>query len=146
MTIPGLIRFISYLLSALVLVSFVSFIWDEGDRASNNQIQIAADNQPLAPDTRDEHGRLTSHKRSSLRENVDTIADAATSPGESLGAALGGNPWALRGLAFIFGILVYLVALQALANWLEKSNVSSANRQFARDERDDHDDFTPGYR
>lgn len=146
MNVPAMVRALSYLLTAVVVISFISFVWDEGGTASEKQVQIAADGSAVMPSARDAHGREMGLKHSALRLRIDEASDAITSPGESLGAALGGNPWALRGLAFLFGIFVFLIGLQVLANWLEKSTVSTANRQTSRDDRTDKDDFTPGYR
>lgn len=133
------------LLTAIVVISFVSFVWDEAGTASDNQLRISRPDGTAAPIVRDPHGRMQGLKHSKMRLKIDEASDSVTSPGETLGSSLGGNPWALRGLAFVFGILVFFVGLRLLATWIEMSNVSSANRQHStRDVSDD--DYTPAGR
>lgn len=143
--VPSLIRALSILLTAIVVVSFVSFVWDEAGTASDNQLTISRPGAVAPTIVRDPHGRMEGLKHSKTRLKIDEANDAITSPGEALGDSLGGNPWALRGLAFVFGILIFFIGLRLLASWLEMSNVSNANRQYStRDVSDD--DFTPAGR
>jgi hypothetical protein len=127
MNVSGLIRIVSILLTAAVAVSFGLFVWDELGSASKNQAQLATPGAVQTVSVRDVHGRLSPEQNSKIRVNIDRVNDAITSPGESIGRKTGqGNPWAMRGLAFIFGILVFLVGLRLLAGWIEMSGPASA--------------------
>lgn len=142
MTIPGLIRALSLLLTAVITISFVSFVWDEAGAASQNQLLISRPDGAPNPYTRDAHGRMLGGEHSKTRLKIDDVADKLTSPAESLGDSLSdGNEWAMRGLAFIFGIAVFLFGLRALANWVELSG-----KPKQQPPPSDNDEFTPGYR
>lgn len=142
MSIPGLLRGLSLLLTAVVVISFVSFVWDEAGTASTNQLLISRPGGEPAAYTRDEHGRMNGLKHSQMREKIDEVNDTITSPGEGLGQSVGGtNEWAMRGVAFLFGFLVFFVGLRVLANWIEMSG-----RPEETVGPTGGDDFTAGYR
>lgn len=141
MSVPSLIRALSWLLTAIIVISFVSFVWDELGTASENQLAISRPDGQAEAITRDQHGRMLGLKHSKTRLKVDEVADAITSPGETIGDSAGnGNEWAMRVGAFVFGIAIFFFGLQALANWLALSG-----RPPEPEQRQD-DDFTPGYR
>jgi hypothetical protein len=122
MNVSGLLRIASILLSAIVAVSFGLFVWDELGSASKQQSQLATAGGAQVAVARDTHGRLTSDENGKLRVNLDKANDAITSPGESIGKKFGdSNAWAMRGAAFFFGMLVFLIGLRALAAWIELS-------------------------
>lgn len=127
MNVSGLIRVVSILLSAIVVVSFGLFVWDELGSASKAQAALTTPSgQPIA-NVRDTHGRLTADENGMLRINLDKVNDAITSPGESIGRKTGsGSPWAMRGLAFLFGFAVFLIGLRLLASWIEMSGPTSS--------------------
>ncbi|MBI2691602.1 MAG: hypothetical protein HYX29_06645 [Solirubrobacterales bacterium] len=143
MNVSGLLRVASILLTAIVAVSFGLFVWDELGSASKQQAQLATSGGARVATARDQHGRLTADENGKLRANLDKANDAITSPGESIGRKLGdGNVWAMRGAAFVFGMLVFLLGLRALAAWIEMSGpASDAGAQRGR-----HDGFTAGSR
>jgi hypothetical protein len=144
MNVSGLIRLISILLTAIVAVSFGLFVWDELGSASKQQTQLAAaSGGPQIVSVRDAHGRLAVDENDKLRTNLDKANDTITSAGESVGKKLGNNnPWAVRGAAFIFGILVCLLGLRLLAIWIEKSGPASG----AVAPRNPQDGYTAGSR
>ncbi|MGK2877877.1 MAG: hypothetical protein ACSLFF_04810 [Solirubrobacterales bacterium] len=120
MNVSGLIRVASILLTAIVAVSFGLFVWDELGSASKNQTQVAAGGSQQVAMMRDTHGRVTSDENSKLRVNLDKANDTLTSPGESIGKKFGdSHPWTMRGAAFFFGMLVFLLGLRLLASWIE---------------------------
>ncbi|MBJ7458244.1 MAG: hypothetical protein JHD02_03555 [Thermoleophilaceae bacterium] len=120
MYLSGLIRVVSIVLSAIVAVSFGMFVWDELGSASKRQALLAAGAGPQVTSTRDAHGRLAAAENGKPRLNLDKANDALTSPGESIGKKFGDNhPWAMRGAAFLFGILAFLLGLRLLASWIE---------------------------
>lgn len=143
MNVSGLLRIASILLSAIVAISFGLFVWDELGSASKQQAELATSGPVAATMTRDPHGRLTSDENGKLRVNLDKANDAITSPGESIGKNVGdGNAWAMRGAAFFFGMLVFLLGLRAIAAWIEmKGPVSQTGAQ-----RGPQDGFTAGSR
>ncbi|MBJ7331755.1 MAG: hypothetical protein JHC95_17805 [Solirubrobacteraceae bacterium] len=128
MTVSALIRLVSILLTAIVVISFGLFVWDELGSASKSQTQLAAANGMQVANVRDTHGRLAVDENGKLRVNLDKANDALTSPGESIGKKFsGGNAWALRGAAFLFGMLVFLLGLRVLASWIEMSGPASGS-------------------
>ncbi|MGH2960518.1 MAG: hypothetical protein ACRDKE_12995 [Solirubrobacterales bacterium] len=143
MNVSGLLRVVSILLSAIVAVSFGLFVWDELGSASKQQAQLASTGGVQAAAARDLHGRFTSDENGKLRVNLDKANDAITSPGESIGKKLGdSNPWAMRGMAFLFGMLVFLLGLRLIAAWIEMSG--PANQAGVQSGR--QDGFTAGSR
>lgn len=141
-TAAGLIRIASILLTALVAVSFGLFVWDELGSASKNQVNIASSANAAVVTTRDAHGRIQADENSKIRIKLDEANDAITSPGESIGKKVGnGNPWSMRGLAFIFGMLVFLVGLRLLASWVELHGDPAPPVQ-----RNPQQSYTAGYR
>jgi predicted PurR-regulated permease PerM len=121
MNVSGLIRVVSIALTAVVVLSFGMFVWDELGSASKHQSQIANEENPtFAPAVRDVHGRLKADENSKLRVNIDKVNDAVTSPGEQIGKnASNSNIWAMRLASFIFGIALFLIGLRMLASWIE---------------------------
>lgn len=120
MTVSDLIRIVSILLTAVVVVSFGLFVWDELGSASKRQAAQATPGGQSVANVRDSHGRLAASENGKFRTNLDKVNDAITSPGESVGRKIGNDePWAMRGLAFIFGLLVFLVGLRLLGSWIE---------------------------
>jgi hypothetical protein len=116
----GPIRVLSLVLTAIVVVSFGMFVWDELGTASKSQAQLATASGIQSGYTRDVHGRIVVAAPSKIREKIDKANDTITSPGESIGKKVGqGNEWAMRGLAFIFGIALFLIGLRMLASWME---------------------------
>lgn len=143
MNVSGLLRIASILLSAIVAVSFGLFVWDELGSASKQQAQLAISGGTQVAVVRDTHGRLTADENGKLRVNLDKANDAITSPGESIGKKVGdSNAWAMRGAAFVFGMLVFLIGLRALAAWIEMSGPASS----VGPQRGPQDGFTAGSR
>lgn len=141
MSIPGILRFLSIVLTAIVSISFISFVWDEAGAASKNQLAISRPDGTAAPYTRDQHGRMIGLHHSKIRLKNDSVADTITSPGESIGRSASENEWVLRGAAFLFGFLIFFLGLRWLANWIEIST-----RPAPPPERQPDEDYTPGYR
>jgi hypothetical protein len=143
MNLPGIVRALSIILTAIVVISFGSFVWDEARKASENQLLISRPGGEAEDYVRDPHGRLVGLDHTNVREKVDEIADSATSPAEGLGDSISdGNPWAMRGLAFLFGIAIFLFGLRGLARWLEMTTGGKTPSSGPPG----GDDFTPGYR
>ncbi len=140
----SLIRFISLVLTGIIAISFISFVWDEAGTASKNQTVLAQNSGQQIAIVRDERGRLTNIERHKIRQQIDGFADSLTSPGEEIGKqAGGGNAWAMRGGAFIFGILLFAVALRLLAGWMDWS---AQPKNEDRSLKTEDEDYTPGYR
>lgn len=117
MSVAGLIRIISLAFCAVVLASFVLFAVDELGQASADASAASA-----TAVTRDAHGRMLQSKPT-WRIKIDQAADAVTSPGERVAAQLSPtpSPWASRGFAMLFGIIVFGIGLRFLASYYEKS-------------------------
>jgi hypothetical protein len=122
MNVSSLIRFVSIILTAVVVLSFGLFVWDELGSASKGQAALTTPNgQPVA-EVRDTHGRDTASENGTFRIKLDSVNDAITSPGEAIGRKTSnGQPWVMRFMAFIFGILVFLIGLRFLATWIGMS-------------------------
>lgn len=140
-TAAGLIRIASIVLTAIVAVSFGMFVWDELGSASKNQANFATGSEQIVT-TRDSHGRLLTEENSKIRVKLDQANDAITSPGESIGKKSGsGNAWSMRGLAFLFGMLIFLVGLRLLATWVEMHGGAGGRTQ-----QPPQQGYTAGYR
>lgn len=122
--IPRLIRFVALVLTGLVAISFLTFVADEMNMASGNATERLMPTGPGEAVRRDRHGRLADLQRPELRSKYDEAADALTGPGESLGRKFsGGDHWAMRSGAFIFGLALYFIGLSLLARWIALSRV-----------------------
>lgn len=117
MSVAGLIRIISLAFCAVVLASFVLFAVDEMGQASADASAASA-----AVVTRDTHGRMV-QDNPTWRVKIDQASDAVTSPGERLAASMSPtpSPWASRGFALLFGMIVFGIGLRLLASYYEKS-------------------------
>lgn len=126
MSVAGLIRIISLAFCAVVLASFVLFAVDELGQASADASAASA-----AIVTRDAHGRMV-QSNPSWRIKIDDAADAITSPGERVAAQLSPtpSPWASRGFALLFGIIVFGVGLRLLAAYYEKSTFAQQDDTY----------------
>jgi hypothetical protein len=105
-----------------MVVSFGLFFWDELGTASDQQTQLAANGSSVGV-TRDAHGRVTTVTPTAPRTRLDQINDTLTSPGEGVAKHITPtpSPWALRGLALVFGLLVFGVGLRLLAGFIENT-------------------------
>lgn len=129
MDLSQLIRIASLAVTAVIAVSFGLFVWDELDTASKQQLQLSTPSGVVQTTSRDAHGRLVKAEESKFRTRLDQVNDTLTSPGESIGNKVGdGNPWTMRGLALIFGLLVFLVLPRLLADWLERGAPATTAR------------------
>lgn len=140
MKLPSLIRWISALLCAVFALSFGLFVWDELGHASKSQTAVAVSGTPVTV-TRDSHGRIVSAAPAKWRVQVDRVNDRLTGPGEDVASHLSASPspWAIRGFALVFGVLVFGFAMRMGASWLESSS-------FGRKPTEHTTGFTPGYR
>lgn len=122
MSVPTLIRWISAILCATMVVSFGLFFWDELGSASKQQTQLAANGASIVV-TRDIHGRVNTIPPTKPRMRLDQINDTLTSPGEGIARHISAtpSPWALRGLALVFGLLVFGVGMRLLAGFIERT-------------------------
>jgi hypothetical protein len=128
MNVSGIIRLISILLTAIVVISFGLFVWDELGSASKSQTALTTPSGQVTVSARDAHGRHTADENGKIRIKLDSANDAITSPGEQIGAKVGNNgPWAMRGAAFLFGIIIFLIGLRVLAAWIEMSGPASGS-------------------
>lgn len=142
-SLAGLIRIASLALTAVIVVSFGLFVWDELDTASRTQLQMASPSGVVAVNGRDAHGRLTKPDQSKFRTKLDQVNDTLTSPGEEIGDKIGdGNPWTMRGFALIFGLLIFLVGPRMLADWTERGTPAGGGAK----PRDPNAAYTPGSR
>lgn len=140
MKLPSLIRWISALLCAVFALSFGLFVWDEMGHASNSQTTTAVSGTPVTV-ARDAHGRIISAAPPEWRVQIDRVNDKLTGPGEGVASHLAAapSPWATRGFALIFGVLVFGFAMRMGATWLESSSTG-------RGPIEQSSKLTPGYR
>lgn len=138
--LPSLIRWISALLCAVFALSFGLFVWDELGHASNSQSTTAVSGTPVTV-ARDAHGRIVGATPAEWRVQIDRVNDKLTGPGEDVASHLSAapSPWAIRGFALIFGVLVFGFAMRMGATWLESS--SPGRRPIEQASK-----LTPGYR
>lgn len=141
MKLPSLIRWISAVACAVFALSFGMFVWDELGTASTTQTVKATYGTPAVV-TRDAHGRIIGEPPARWRYEIDSLSDRLTAPGEDFASHIAAtpSPWAMRGFALIFGVLVFGFGLRMGANWVESS------RFMQRRPIDPETGFTPGYR
>lgn len=141
MKLPSLIRWTSACVCAVVALSFAAFVWDELGTASTAQSVTAVSGTPVAV-TRDAHGRIVGEPPARWRYELDRVNDTLTAPGEDVARHISAapSPWAMRGFALIFGVLVFGFALRMGANWAEST------RFMQRQPLERETGFTPGYR
>jgi hypothetical protein len=133
------IRLISKVICLVLVLSFGMFVIDELTTASANQTAIATNDEAIAI-TRDSHNREVNPEQTRIRAELDRVNDSLTSPAEKLVTGTSGttSPWVQRGVPFILGLLLFGLALHALAKWLDLSR--SGDRPV------DQAGFTAGYR
>lgn len=139
--ISSAIRIVSKTLCVLFIASFAMFVVDEFTSATAQQVAIAngADKAQVA---RDVHGREFDPYKHDLRINLDKANDAVLGPAESL--VPDQNPWIMRGVPFILGLLLFGFGAHRLATWL-----AAEPKQTMGSRPIDHElrpRFTPGYR
>lgn len=140
-TLVSSIRIISILLTALICVSFLLFVWDEMDSTSKTQLQRATIDAEVTVNARDAHGRISKPEQDIWRTKLDSAADNLVSPGERLGKNVGSdNPWAIRILALIFGLLVFFVGPRMLADWIEQRSRPPVSQAHPVDTGSGYDD------
>lgn len=138
--LPSLIRWLSALLCAVFALSFGLFVWDELGHASKSQTATAVSGTPVTI-TRDAHGRIVGAAPAGWRVQLDRVNDRLTGPGEAVASHISAapSPWAMRGFALVFGVLVFGFAMRMGASWLQSSSLG-------RRPVEQTTGFTPGYR
>jgi hypothetical protein len=108
--ISRLLRLISILCVALVVMSFAMFARDQAAGASEHQQTelVAGANTSVAP-------VAITHRHSQPRRFIDGAAKALTSPFSAV--VKSNNPWVDNGLPAVFALLVYGVGLGYLARF-----------------------------
>lgn len=139
--ISSAIRLVSKAICLVLVVSFGMFVVDELNAASSKQ--LAATNAPAAaPVARDTHGRAVNPDRSQLRAKIDSVNDSLTVYAEPL--VTGQDPWIMRTVLFLLGMLLFGLGGHVLANWLALSH----GRRIvpAPIDAELRPRYTPGYR
>lgn len=116
--ISSVIRIVSNALCVLLIASFAMFVVDEMTTASSQQLAVA-NGTAKAQVVRDVHGREFNLKRSELRTKIDIANDTVLAPAETLVADQ--NPWVMRGVPFLLGLLLFGLGGHLLASWLAKT-------------------------
>ena len=108
--ISRLLRFVSLVCCALIVMSFAMFARDQMAGASEHQQTelVAGANTPSAP-------AAITHKHSQPRRFIDGAAKTLSSPFSAV--VRSSNPWVDHGLPAIFALLVYGVGLGYLARF-----------------------------
>jgi hypothetical protein len=112
--IAGLVRIVSTVATALVVLGFALFAIDE-TRAGSQETVARLDGAPKAVAERD--ARAEEH--SGLRGAVDDANDVLLAPFEGLGGG-SSNAWVRNGVPALLGFLFYGLLLRLLANALPK--------------------------
>ncbi|HEY1516187.1 MAG TPA: hypothetical protein VGF91_07195 [Solirubrobacteraceae bacterium] len=102
--ISRVLRFVSLVCCALIVMSFAMFARDQMAGASEHQQTelVAGANTPGAPPA-------ITHKHSQPRRFIDSAAKTLSSPFSAV--VKSSNPWVDHGLPAIFALLVYGVGL-----------------------------------
>lgn len=116
--ISSAIRFISNALCVLLIASFAMFVLDELTSAKTQQLAVV-NGANKTQTIRDVHGREVNLARGQLRTKIDDANDAVLASAEALVA--GQNPWLMRGVPFLLGLLVFGLGGHLLARWLAMS-------------------------
>lgn len=116
--IPSAIRIVSKAICLVLVVSFGMFVADELNTSSSQQLAVANSTATVTV-TRDAHGREVKPNRSQLRTKIDSVNDSLTVYAEPLVA--GQDPWIMRTVLFLLGMLLFGLGGHFLANWLALS-------------------------
>jgi len=107
--LEGILRACAIAATVVIGVGFVLFALDELDSASDRQRSVLTD-----PDRTQERIRETEHSRA--RELVDDANDVLLKPFADV--VRSGDPWVVRGVPTLLGLLVYGVGLGFLARYV----------------------------
>lgn len=139
--ISSAIRIVSKAICLVLVVSFGMFITDELSAASSERI-AATDATAAPPVARDVHGREVKADRSALRTKIDSVNDSLTGSVEPL--VSGQDPWIMRTVPFLLGMLLFGLGGHILASWLM---VAPARRiEPLPVDAELRPRYTPGYR
>ena len=111
--ISSAIRVVSKAVCIVLIASFSMFVIDELSSASNQQM-AAVNGTQQAQVARDVHGREINPEQSKLRAKIDKANDQLTGTAEQLVA--GQDPWIMRGVAFLLGMLLFGLGGHFIAN------------------------------
>lgn len=117
--ISSAIRIVSKALCLVLVVSFGMFVADELSATTSQQLAASNSTAP-APIARDINGREVKADRSQLRLKIDGVNDSLTASAEPL--VSGQDPWIMRTVLFLLGMLVFGLGGHFLANWLALSH------------------------
>ena len=117
--LAGLLRALSVVASAIVLLSFGLFALDETRAASQRSASEIAGlraSRSADPDPTEERARERAH--SSVRELIDDADDILIAP-FAWAAPGGGGKWAQRGIPAVLALIAYGFLLPFLARYLQ---------------------------
>ena len=111
--IERLIRTVSLVACAFVILGFLLFAVDQARNASERQQEKIADVRKVDPSPEEEGARERQH--SSVRELVDDVNDALLKP--FAGVLESDDPWVHRGVPTLLALVLYGFGLGYLASF-----------------------------
>jgi hypothetical protein len=129
--LSSLLRLVSFLAIAVLVVSFVAFANDEAghgskqtvariDAADSNDSATAA-NDVNSPDPSASTERIRQHRHGTVREKIDDVDDALLSP--FAGIATARSIWVQRIVTGVLGLVVYGFGLGLVARWARSRGI-----------------------
>ena len=111
--IQTLLRLISTVCTAIVVLSFGMFAMEEANAGSKTQQRKIEQVSPVSPPAQAERAREKKHARA--REVVDDANDALTKPFADVVDS--SNIWVQRGIPALLAFLLYFVLLRLVAGY-----------------------------
>ena len=124
-----LLRLVSTVASALVILSFALFAVDEAREGSETQVR-ALDQAAQAPDPTARGEERREKQNSAVRELVDDANDGLVKP--FAGVTDSDSDWVKRGVPALLAVLVYGVLLRMLAGYVPGLRKRPATRPGER--------------
>jgi hypothetical protein len=113
----SLLRLVAVAISALVVLGFAAFAWEELERGSRaQQEKLASGASEPAPAARGERQRERAH--GPVREAIDDANDVLLDP--FAGIVDSNSPWVTRGVPSLLALAVFGFGLGMLANFRPK--------------------------
>ena len=115
-----LLRMVSILACAVVVVSFALFVIDQTSSASHHQVAELSGASQSGPFLGTPGGATPSgqaapvHRQALVRRTIDDVSSALTSPFRAL-ISSGANPWAVHGIPALLALVLYGLGLGYLA-------------------------------
>ena len=127
--VASVLRLAAALASALILLGFVIFAYEEADKGSQRQVE-KIERDLGEPDLSERGERLRERRHGPVREAIDDANDFLLSP--FAGIVDSNDVWVRRLVPTVIALLLYGVGLALLANFLPKADRGPRDWRTAR--------------